>query len=194
MQKQIKNLTTESIKKALKDNGYTTRQGLALFRLMREYIRDETGHYYLCWAADNVPSIGCGRETLREILALDDKALDGTWSGKKEDEGAQPQGKIVRLQWLDEVIALLQKKQRCTSGDYLPCVDIGTFTRYPEDFQGMRPGQWVAYPEFVPAAKGQYLGITKHGNVIVNWVSGVDMVKQFSSNRQLREYAKMHSK
>lgn len=56
------------------------------------------------------------------------------------------------------------------------------------DFQRLKIGQWVS----VFGAKGQYLGITRAGVVTINYNKAPDMKRQFTSNRPLREFAKLH--
>ena len=57
-----------------------------------------------------------------------------------------------------------------------------------EDFKRIKIGQWVS----VFGAKGQYLGITRAGGVTINYNKAPDMKRQFTSNRPLREFAKLH--
>ena len=56
------------------------------------------------------------------------------------------------------------------------------------DFARIKIGQWVS----VFGAKGQYLGVTRAGVVTINYNKAQDMKRQFTSNRPLREFAKLH--
>lgn len=56
------------------------------------------------------------------------------------------------------------------------------------DFARIKIGQWVS----VFGAKGQYLGITRAGVEVINYNKAPTMKRQFTSNRPLREFAKLH--
>jgi hypothetical protein len=57
-----------------------------------------------------------------------------------------------------------------------------------DDFRALKPGQWV---QTVGGARGQYLGVTQSGVVVVRYQPGVFGSKRDTrNNATLRQYAK----
>jgi hypothetical protein len=56
------------------------------------------------------------------------------------------------------------------------------------DFTGMRAGQWV---QTIGGARGQFLGVTQSGVVVIRWQPGrFGALRDTRNNRTLRGYAR----
>lgn len=63
-----------------------------------------------------------------------------------------------------------------------------TISVFGFNFSGIKPGQWVQTEN---GQRGQYLGCTRQGTVVIRWQPGIfGAPRDTRNNRNLRQYAK----
>ena len=58
-----------------------------------------------------------------------------------------------------------------------------------QNIRGLQPGQWV---QDATGARGQYLGKTDTGAIVVRWQNGKVEKRDAMNNRNLRRFAKVY--